>query len=499
MPTDKKQVKLGDKVTVTVQPKRKRRQAAARTPDERRYGPPPFPDDDERLPPRPQTVYLLDGQTGYNPARTVTDRWYKPEEVMFPDLGGFVDVGEVAPATRYGGIIGTAFYDPVFIENTFKIDVKNPNTGNVFKRIFYVAPLTKTKCDDLGMSVVLGSKEYEISSINPKYQANKTPEQRLDAVNAQIALGSTPELIEKRDNILLEIEELLTADYAEPLRWDNEYREFAVPEAFLRAEANGKAWEVKTTGIFFEPFNAFDTENFKVTENSFSDDEVAAPKLNGKDVAYVLLAPQNWLCTATRDTFNRGGDNVVRKRHEILYQYVPAITKPFQARTITVFSSYARAFYPTPPTQYDPLRLEQTVSYVVGGFERITPPVADGFALGPDSTPQRSVIAGHGFNFSFSTGVKLISNCHNRVEQGNSNIEKYCGSFIFKEKIYNVFRKTERVAISPVLIYDGRVDSLENGGATLLTGESYDYSYFDTAFPGHTNSDLGTFTTDLRP
>lgn len=500
MPADKKQVKLGDKVTVTVQPKRKRRQAAATTPDERRYGPPPIPDDDERLPPRPQTVYLLDGQTGYNPARTITDRWYKPEEISFPDLGGFVDVGEVAPASRYSFIIGSAFYDPTLVENTFKIDVKNPHTGNIFKRIFYVASLTKTTCDDFGMSVVLGTKEYEISSTNAKYQANKTPEQRLDAVNAQIALGSTPELIEKRDNILLEIEELLTADYVEPLRWDNEYRDYAVPEAFLKAEADGKTWEVKTTGIFYEPMNPFDTVNFKVTQGTFFDDEIAAPKLNGKDILYVLLQPQNWLSTSTRDTYERVGGNVVQKSHRIQYIYVNAITAPVQARTVTIFDSYARAFYPTPPSQYDPSRAEQTVSYAVGGFARVTPPVPDGFARGPNSTPQRSIVAGMGFPFGLPGNTKLASNCHEKIEQGNSHIQKYCGSFIFKEKFYNVYRKTERVVVgTPVVIYDGRVDNLSNGGGKVITGDALDYSFFDTFYPGHTNADLGTFTTDLRP
>lgn len=490
--------KLGDTFIIKVPSKGKG--AGTTTAAKRRKGPYPVDEEEGRPPAKLQTVYLLDTTNGYNPARTIGERWYLPEEVEFPDLGGFIDVGEVAPASRYSFIFGTPFYDPVFLPDTYQFDVKNPHTGEIFKRIFISPPLTKTTCGDLGMSVVLGTKEYAITEANSKYRANKTPEQRLATVEAQIEAGSTPELEEKRDNILLEIEELLPADYSEPLRWDNEYREYAVPEAFLKAEANGKTWEVKTTGIFYEPFNPFDTENFKVTQGGFGDDELPAPKLNGKDVLYVLLAQQNWLSTATRDTFERVGGNIVQKSHRIQYQYVNAIPGPVQARTVTIFDSYARDFYPSPIPQYDPAHAEATVSYVVGGFERLVPPVADGFALGSASTPQRSVIAGYGFPFNFPGGAKLASNCHNKIEQGNSHVEKYCGSFLFKKKLYNVFRKTERVVVgTPVVIYDGRVDSLSNSGGSVVTGDSLDYTWFDTAFPGHSDADLGTFTVDLRP
>jgi hypothetical protein len=419
--------------------------------------------------------------------------------VVFPDLGGFVEVGEVAPATRYTPIVGTSFYDPEFVTETYKIDVKNPHTGNIFKRIFFFPSLTKTTSDILGMSVVLGSKEYAIVEANSKYRANKTPEERLAIVEAQIAAGSTPELIEKRDNILLEIEELLPADFTEPLRWDNDYRAYAVPEAFLQAEANGKTWEIKTTGMYFEPFNPFDTENFYVTEGNFGDEEVAAPKLNGKDTLYVALSPQNWLCTATYDSFERTGGNVVEKTHRIQYIYADAVIGPVAARVLTDFGSYARDFYPDPIPQYDPLHAISDVSYVYGGFERVTPLVPSGVTYGTDATPQRSVVGILGFPFSLPFGSRLASNCHNRVEQGNSHVEKLCGSFLFKKKNYNVFRKTERVAIDPVLIYDGRVDSSSNNEGTVVTGNALDYSWYDTFYPGHTNADLGTVTLDLRP
>jgi hypothetical protein len=499
MPRDEKQTKLGGKVTVTVKPKSKRRLAAPVKPEDRRYGPPPFPDDDERLPPRPQTVYLLDGTNFYLAARTLSQRWYKPEEVVFPDVGGFVEIGEVAPATRYTPIVGSNFYDPELVEETYKIDVKNPHTGNIFKRIFFSPSLTKTTSDILGMSVVLGTKEYAIVEANSKYRANKTSEERLAIVEAQIEAGSTPELIEKRDNILLEIEELLTADFTEPLRWDNDYRAYAVPEAFLQAEANGKTWEIKTTGIYFEPFNPFDTDNFYVTEGNFGDEEVEAPKLNGKDILYVSLAPQNWLSTLTLDSYERTGANVVEKTHRIQYSYADAIIGPVAARVLTDFSSYARDFYPDPIPQYDPLHATSDVSYVYGGFERVTPLVPSGMTYGTDATPQRSAVAMLGFDFTLPGASQLASNCHNRIEQGNSHVEKFCGSFLFKKKNYNVFRKTERVAVDPVLIYDGRADSPANTAGTVKTGSNLDYSWFDTFYPGHTNADLGTVTLDLRP
>lgn len=498
MPKETK-VKHGDTVTVTVK-RSKRGRAASAKPDDRRYGPPPIEDEKKRLV-RPQIVYLFDGTGfGYNPSGEITERWYLPEEVEFPDVGGFVDPPAVAAATRYSQLGRTVYYAPELIEDTFKLRVKNPDTGNFFKTIFLFPPLTKPTSDILGMNVRIGTKDNFILAANPDYKANRTPAQRLVAVEAQIAAGSTPELIEKRDNIQLEIDELQPADYSAKLRWDNDYREYAVPEAYLSAKPTGKTWEILTTGIYFEPFNPFDTDNFYVTEGAFGDLEIPAPKLNGKDTLFVLLEAQNWQTTATLDYYERGGDNVVRHKHYTLLQDARAIIGPVPGRVVLEPGSYAREFYPGTIPQYDPIHVLDDAAYLLGGFERVIPTIPSGLTFGSDATPERSVVGILGFPGLGGLGgaPQLASNCHNKVETANSYVERYCGSFLFKEINYNVYRKTVKVKPATVVIYDGRVDSASNVLGTVVTGENLDYAWFDTFYPAHTNLDLGNFTDDFR-
>lgn len=503
MPSRKQvSVKRGGKVTIEIN---KRGRVRARKPAaDRRYGPPPALDE-VRAKRTKTTVYLLDSTTGYDPSGDPIDtvgtaHAYKPEEIEFPDAGGFLDGGDGSsvPAKRYGGISATPWYAVEFVDDLPKIRVKNPNTGLVFKTIFLPASLTKTKSDHFGMVFYLGGKANAILQANGNWKADPTPDERLATVLAQIeAEGETPELVEIRDNILLEIEELEPANYTDKLRWDDEYREYAVPTARLDAKGTGRTWKIGTTGISFEPFNPFDTVNFKVTEGIFDDEEVAAPKLDGKTILYVLLAPQNWLCTSTCDVYNRVAPNDVQKQHFIGYQYRDAVTSPRDLVANFTSGSYSKDSYPTPPNQYDPTRVEKAVFDTIGGFEKMIALVSGGLTFGTDATPERTVL-GQFFQF-LGTGNQLVSNCHLKVETGNSHIEKHCGSFYWKDRFFNVYRKTERVNSSPFTIYNGRVDSPDNAGGVLTTGENYSYPYFDTHYPGHADVDMGTFIFDARP
>ena len=510
--------KLGDNFVIRVPSKTK--VTVAQEAPGRRKG--PYPVDEEEIRPveRPQTVYLLDGtHSVYKASREVNAVWYLPEDLTGFDVGDSLNSPDVAPSSRYNGflITGNEYHEPTTAPegNPFKWDVKNPLTGEIFKRIFYLPCLNKSSSDVFELSVKLGSKEIPITSTSPDFKAGLTPEERLVIVEAQIAQGSTPELVLKRDNILLEIEELLTADNTEKLRWDNDYRDFAVPEGYVKSIASGKTWEVKTTGIFYEPFNPFDTVNYKVVVlddpffpegNPFTDEEVAAPKLNGRDALYIVLKPQNWQSTFVLNIWTITGQDSdlftldVQKLHRTYIQYVNALVLP-QPAFVQSAISQAESAYPGPVSPFDSSIATETIYWRVGGFDSLSAPIPSGLVYGPDSTPERSAVGILG-TFGIS-GVGLNDSCTNKVEQGNSHVEKLCGSFRFKDKYYNVYRKTERVAIDPVVLYDGIFDGPGSPEGGVVTSSSLGINWFEDSpdFAGYTVTltDIGSDVVDLRP
>lgn len=503
----KKEVTAKRGQTVKIKVNRKARVRKAAKKDDRRYGPPPALDPTRR-PVRKTTVYLLDSSAGYSAAGDPVDtegtaHAYKPEEFVFPDPGGFVDggTGATIAAHRFGKMNSEPWYAPEFVSGAPKIRVKNPNTGLVFKTIFRLATLNKTKSDLYGVSFLLGSKANPIQEANGNFKLDPTPEQRLATVLAQIeSQGETPELVEKRDNILLEIEELQPSNYTDKLRWDDPLRDWAVPTTRLEAKGSGNTWQIAVSAVYFEPFNPFDTENYKVTQGSFGDEEVPAPRLNGKDILYVLLTPQTWYTTSVWDGYTRTGANIVEKRHFTVLSTAIALTAPAGLTAHLTSDSQMRDTYPVPPSQYNPIAPIQTIWYTLGGYEPITFPVAEPAygGPGPSGTPQAAAMTNN-FPVGLASDDTLVSNTNLLIEAGNTPAESPVGAFYFKDQFYNVYRKTVRVNPLTTLIYNGRVDGFSNSSGELVTGENFSYSWFDTFYPGHSNSDLGSFVINLRP
>lgn len=281
---DEKKAKHGDTVLVTIS---KRKKKALETPaDDRRYGPPPFPDEVRRRRKKGITeIHFINQQSEFS--RTNLFRSLPEQELKYQhkwnstpfDFPGFLSLGKTTNVRRY---FSSGVGDFV-----------------VYRQAWDKHPLPYTNANDYGITLKLGGQTKALAPANSEWKAYSPYDTQADLLERQ-ANGEdvTAELV----NNAYEIEEWEATFQSPETYWIEPNVLWHRNYGFYRKRLSKRStYAIENTGIAFEAFDPFDTVNYKVTEGDFSAAEVAAPQLDPKQAndLRIGLIPRRWQYTLT--------------------------------------------------------------------------------------------------------------------------------------------------------------------------------------------------------
>jgi len=255
-------------------------------PPERRYGPPPFLEELRRRRKRGMSeVFFLNQQSEFS---RVDPFRFRPKQELkyihkwianpldFP-AGGYLSLGKGTEVRRY---FSSGAGDYV-----------------VYRDAWNKHPLPYQFAADYGVSFKLGGQTKVLAPATEQWKAYSPYDTRDDLLELQErGQDVTAELA----NNAYEIEEWEAAFRADKTYWVEFLRDHHRQWGFYRKRLSKQStYSIESTGPCFEPFDPFDTDQYKVTLGSFASAEVAAPQLKSgvdNDVRFGLI-PRAWSFT----------------------------------------------------------------------------------------------------------------------------------------------------------------------------------------------------------
>jgi len=197
------------------------------------------------------------------------------------------------------------------------IDVLDRTDSTIYRQSYQVWPLPFLHSVDYGLSFHFGATDQIISSVNNKWKERLSPTERIAKLEAASSDHSA-------EIALIEHEE---AEWAAPFTlfdptvissqnfWHilfvDWWRNYAALK--LKKLSSAAKYSVDFIGTFpvFEPFDPWDTDNYKVTMGGFDDDEVEPPKIRkaqGAELITIGLMPVWWdyVIAGTQWGYDRG-------------------------------------------------------------------------------------------------------------------------------------------------------------------------------------------------
>jgi hypothetical protein len=439
MPKDEKKAKLGDRVTVTIKKPPKRRAETAK-PEDRRYGPPPFVDEDDLRRVRKATViHFLNQQSIFS--RTNVFFATPKQELKYlhqwstdPFTFGFLSLDKNFGVRRYSD--STSFV--------------------IYRDGWNRHPLPYANADDYGISLKLGAVSKPLVEANPDWVAYEPDDDNEFEVD--------------------EWEAAYDSDFTfwiEPnVTWHRNY-------GFYKTKpARKSTYAVENSGIAFEPFDPFDTTNYKVTEGEFADSEVAAPRLSpskANDLRLGLI-PRRWEYTLEyvgwhyQDVFSPVPESRIWKKDYLYNGELPAITLPyFEYNTPSTYAGINK--FPVQTSEWD----AGLFSSITSSFDSVE---TDGLPVGFDNiylfrklelSPTPVTAALIDVELPFETGdLDHPGNDRTLFERSDATIDitekdlaagDLVGLFSVNGQAFYVYRKTSEVRGAS--IYSGPYDSIQ--------------------------------------
>ena len=145
-----------------------------------------------------------------------------------------------------------------------------------------------------GLSLALGGAEFPLAPDDSFWVQRKSPTQRQDDLLADTGHDHSAEIA------LLEYEKMewAAAYYSDHNYWNDHFTSWYKNYATIERRQKSKlTWAVSGGGIHFEPFDPWDTDNYKVTSgDTYGSTEVEAPKIpkDGEVGLVIGLAPRLW-------------------------------------------------------------------------------------------------------------------------------------------------------------------------------------------------------------